>query len=279
MAATKVLLVNDDEAVRITLAEVLEQSGFAVTCATDVVEALKRISSESYDALLTDLHVSRAREGLTVVSALKNANPSAVTLLLSAFAQLEATVQAILLQADEVLARPMDTATLVDALTHRVRIGPARNRGIESVRNSGPGNRSRDRRVVRLVQLESVLMSVPMSCEHRCGHLPQLFRDLVVRLALPRRTAAKSRYRHAALHGINRRKLGYTGSMLVEESRILQVSIFHTLHNNLANIEFGLLLIGVATIADEVDLQLRQAMECFNTGSGRQRRPPSGLVC
>ena len=117
----------------ITLAEVLEQSGFAVTCATDVVEALKRISSESYDALLTDLHVSRAREGLTVVSALKNANPSAVTLLLSAFAQLEATVQAILLQADEVLARPMDTATLVDALTHRVRIGPARNRGIESV--------------------------------------------------------------------------------------------------------------------------------------------------
>ena len=79
---------------------------------------------------------------------------------------------------------------------------------------------------------------------------------------------------HAALHGINRRKLGYTGSMLVEESRILQVSIFHTLHNNLANIEFGLLLIGVATIADEVDSQLRQAMECFNTGSGRQRRPP-----
>jgi CheY-like chemotaxis protein len=45
-----VLLVNDDEAVRVAMAEVLEQSGFAVTCATNVVDALVRISSGPYDA-------------------------------------------------------------------------------------------------------------------------------------------------------------------------------------------------------------------------------------
>jgi hypothetical protein len=61
--------------------------------------------------------------------------------------------------------------------------------------------------------------------------------------------------------------------MLVEESRLLQVSIFRTLHTNRAAIDFDLLLIGVAAIADEVDSQLRQAMESFNTGSGDQRRP------
>ena len=41
--------------------------------------------------------------------------------------------------------------------------------------------------------------------------------------------------------------------MMVEESRILQVNIFRTLQQNLLNIDFSILLIGVMTIADEVD--------------------------
>jgi hypothetical protein len=50
---------------------------------------------------------------------------------------------------------------------------------------------------------------------------------------------------------------------MVEESRILQVCIFHTLEKNLATIDFSTLLRQVMTIADEVDSQLRQAMECY----------------
>jgi electron transfer flavoprotein alpha/beta subunit len=59
--------------------------------------------------------------------------------------------------------------------------------------------------------------------------------------------------------------LGYSAAMLVEESRMLQVSIFQTLQNNLANIDFSLLLIGVMTIADEIDSQLGQAMASFTS--------------
>jgi hypothetical protein len=55
--------------------------------------------------------------------------------------------------------------------------------------------------------------------------------------------------------------------MLVEESRMLQASIFQTLQNNLANIDFSLLLIGVMTIADEIDSQLNQAMASFTSDS------------
>jgi hypothetical protein len=50
---------------------------------------------------------------------------------------------------------------------------------------------------------------------------------------------------------------------LVEESRMLQVNIFRTLQENLANIDFSILLIGVMTIADEVDSQLGQSMESY----------------
>ena len=48
--------------------------------------------------------------------------------------------------------------------------------------------------------------------------------------------------------------------MVVEESRILQVSIFNTLQNNIRRVDFSKVLLDVVTIADEVDSQLKQAM-------------------
>jgi hypothetical protein len=51
--------------------------------------------------------------------------------------------------------------------------------------------------------------------------------------------------------------------MAVEESRILQVSIFSTLQNNLGSVDFSSVLVDVMTIADEVDSQLKQAMLGF----------------
>ena len=51
--------------------------------------------------------------------------------------------------------------------------------------------------------------------------------------------------------------------MLVEESRMLQVSIFQTLQNNLQKVDFSLLLVDVMVIADEVDSQLAQARTSY----------------
>jgi hypothetical protein len=114
------------------------------------------------------------------------------------------------------------------------------------------------------VQVEEKLMAVPLSYEQRCGHLPQIFRDLVYRLRSSKSLGTKEVMSIAAAqHGVTRRKQGYTAAMLVEESRMLQVSIFQTLQNNLPSIDFSVLLIGVMTIADEVDSQLSQAMESY----------------
>ena len=218
MSTNRVLLVDDDEVVRMTLTGVLEQSGFAVTCATNVVEALKRISSEPYDALLSDLHMPGAGDGLTVVSAMRHANPSAVTLLLSAFPQMEAATQAILLQADEILVKPMDLTSLVDVIRHRMAIGPVRNREIESVGEIL--NRTTEAAIAewyKLVEMDSLLMSVPMSRELRCGHLTQVFRELVVRLRSSKLIGSKEpTSAAAAIHGMDRRRLGYSAAMLVE---------------------------------------------------------------
>ena len=265
MADTRVLLVDDDEVVRMSLSFVLEQSGFTVTSAANVPEALKYISSESYDVLLSDLHMPGAGDGLTVVSAMRHANPMAVTLLLSAFPEMNAAAQAILHQADEILVKPMDVESLIQVINQRVASGPQRTREIVTVatileRTTG----SIIQQWFGRVQTEEKLMSIPLSFEQRCSHLPMVFSDLVYRLRSPRPIGTKElKSAGAARHGVDRFRQGYSAAMLVEESRMLQVSIFNTLQNNLVNIDYSVLLVGVMTIADEIDFQLSQAIESF----------------
>ena len=62
-----------------------------------------------------------------------------------------------------------------------------------------------------------------------------------------------------------RREQGYTVPMVIEESRILQVSIFTTLQRNMRCVDFSKVLMDVVTIADEVDSQLKQAMISYMT--------------
>jgi CheY-like chemotaxis protein len=268
MAEIRILLVDDDEIVRTSLACVLEHSGFIVTSAANVPAALKLISGpETYDVLLSDLHMPGAGDGLTVVSAMRHANPQAVTLLLSAFPQMSAAVRAILLQTDEIMVKPVEITSLIQTIRRRLASGTLRSHKIETV--AAILERTVDSTVqewFERIQTGTTLMSVPMSRELRCRHLPLFFRELVSRLGSSQPIGSKELISSvAAKHGIDRFRQGYTAAMLVEESRMLQVSIFHTLQINLASIDYSVLLIGVMSIADQIDYQLSQAVASFTS--------------
>jgi CheY-like chemotaxis protein len=64
--AHKVLLVDDDGAVRDMMTVTLEHKGFDVVAATNVTEALKLITTESFDVLITDLHMPNPSDGFAV---------------------------------------------------------------------------------------------------------------------------------------------------------------------------------------------------------------------
>jgi hypothetical protein len=112
------------------------------------------------------------------------------------------------------------------------------------------------------VEQEPDLKCIPLNFEERTGHLPHLLHDVIARLRLDAGTKAPIS-KAAADHGDLRRKQGYTAAMAVEESRLLQVTIFTTLHKNTNNLEFSTLLPDVVTIADEVDAQLKEQMLRF----------------
>jgi hypothetical protein len=114
------------------------------------------------------------------------------------------------------------------------------------------------------VDAEPEIISVKLTGVERCAHLHELFRDIVTRLRNPLPLGTRALMSDAAHdHGCLRRVQGYTPAMLVEESRMLQVSIFQTLQSNAQRIMFDVLLGDVMTIADEVDSQLAQAMASY----------------
>lgn len=121
---------------------------------------------------------------------------------------------------------------------------------------------------MELVKNDKELTCVPLSVQDRTGHLPQLFHDLICRLRLPKATEATFSVA-ACKHGQLRCRQGYTPPMLVDESRILEVSIFQTLQNNSRNVDFSKVLRDIMTIADEVDSQLQQAMVSLTDPSTR----------
>ena len=61
--------------------------------------------------------------------------------------------------------------------------------------------------------------------------------------------------------------------MMVEESRMLQVSIFQTLQSHVEETESGVLLLYIMAIADEVDSQLAQAMTSYISEANRDAKP------
>src|SRR5579864_101593 len=92
----KVLLVDDDDAVRDMMAVSLEHKGFEVVAAANVTEALRFIATETFDTLITDLHMPNPSDGFTVVSAMRHSQPNALTLLVSGYPDVQSAMSAIL---------------------------------------------------------------------------------------------------------------------------------------------------------------------------------------
>ncbi len=268
LATHRVLLVDDDDAVLAMMTATLTHKGFDVVAVASVTEALRHIATESFDVLITDLHMPNPGDGFTVVTAMRHSQPDALTLLVSGYPDVQSAMAAILLEADEIIVKPFEVGRLAELVREKMttrrpaarvekeRVGAILQRCIPAVVGDW---------LARVKQARE-LNHIPLSDDERTGHLPRLVEDLIVRLSKPSATAKDSDavFSLAAIaHGKLRYLQGYTPAMLVHESRILQVTLFGTLQSNLSFLDFSLLLPDVMTIADEVDAQLTQSMEGY----------------
>ena len=98
----------------------LEKKGFEVIAAATVTEALKLITVERFDVLITDLHMPNPGDGFTVITAMRHFQPEALTLLVSGYPDVQSAMAAILLEADEILVKPFEPGKLAELLDDKL---------------------------------------------------------------------------------------------------------------------------------------------------------------
>jgi len=264
----RVLLVDDDEAVREMMTLTLMAKSFDVVGAGSVTEALKHIIVQTFDVLITDLHMPNPSDGFAVITAMRHTQPDAVTLLLSGYPDVKSAMEAILLQADDIIVKPFEADRLVE-LVHDKLLTRKPSVRIQKERVAAILRRCTDGIVegwLGRVKENEEPIRMTLTDQERTGYLPKLIDDLIVRLRtshVPGVDSNSLRSEAAIAHGKMRKSQGYSAGMLVHDSRMLQVTLFGTLQSNLSALDFSLLLPDVMIIADEVDSQLKQAMDSY----------------
>ena len=118
MTAKRILVVDDEPNVVKSCVKMLEMENYEVRGTTSGAEAIALYKNEGFDLALVDLKMPDVN-GLEVLAALREYDPSAAVIIFTAYGTKENVVEALRLGASEFLEKPVDTATLV-ATVHRV---------------------------------------------------------------------------------------------------------------------------------------------------------------
>jgi DNA-binding NtrC family response regulator len=120
MEPVRVLFVDDEPGIRVTIPEILRQYGFSVTAVGTVNKALDEITSAEFDVLISDLNFDHPADGFIVVSAMRRTRPNCVTLILTGYPGFETALEALRNQVDDYLIKPDDVPTLVSLIEKKL---------------------------------------------------------------------------------------------------------------------------------------------------------------
>ncbi|MEO5924822.1 MAG: sigma-54 dependent transcriptional regulator [Bryobacteraceae bacterium] len=111
----KLLVVEDDHAVRTTMVTCLELEGYTVDAVASTREAIARLSEQSYPIVISDIYLDE-RTGIDVLQSARRNNPDCAVILMSGRGSMETVKAATDGGAFEYLAKPFEMALMVETI-------------------------------------------------------------------------------------------------------------------------------------------------------------------
>jgi ActR/RegA family two-component response regulator len=259
----RVLFVDDEQAIRVTLPAILEKQGFEVVAAASVPEALEVIGHQNFDILLTDLNIGGPADGFILVSAMRRVQPNASTFILTGYPDFHTALEAIRKQVDDYFIKPADIPALVSSLrekVHRPRSEPACKRVPSMILEKSD---EIIERWLNEVTADARLMALPLSREERIDVLPLLLSDLAKAVEIGKTGISAELLTSAANHGADRARGGYTIPLLVTETRILNRVIAEVLQENLLSMNLSTLIPEAFHVGEYLQLMLEESIRAF----------------
>jgi two-component system response regulator HydG len=110
-----ILIVDDLISIHEMLAAVIQPTGHKTAFATDGEKGLARYKAEKFDLVLCDIDM-KPMDGITLLKQLKQYDPSAVVVIMTAYASTESAIQALKFGAFDYLQKPFKVDELMQAL-------------------------------------------------------------------------------------------------------------------------------------------------------------------
>jgi len=111
----KVLLVDDEKEFVEVLGERMKNRGMDVTTTTSAMDAVKKVTAESYDAIVLDLQMPEM-DGIQALRAIKKIKPEMQVILLTGHATVEKGIEAIKMGAMDLIEKPADMKTIIEKI-------------------------------------------------------------------------------------------------------------------------------------------------------------------
>lgn len=109
----RILVVDDEDALRTVLTSELSGEGYDVETAADGDEAINIVQNEKFDLVLLDIKMPKV-DGFEVLKFIKEKFPAVKVIMLTGFADLKNAIESKKLGAEDFVSKPYD---LVDLLT------------------------------------------------------------------------------------------------------------------------------------------------------------------
>lgn len=111
-----VLIVDDEDGLRRSLSLILQKENYRVETAANAEEALDFLHSHEYDLMFLDLNLP-GRNGIDLLVEVRRQAPHMPVLILTAYAALESSIQAIRLGARDYLIKPVEPAVILSRVS------------------------------------------------------------------------------------------------------------------------------------------------------------------
>lgn len=108
----RIKIIDDEEAMRESLAGWLEKQGYQVTTAGSGAEALSQLAREACDLILLDIKMPEM-DGLQLLPLIKAENPQVLIIMITAYGSIETAVESMKQGANDYLLKPFDPEELI----------------------------------------------------------------------------------------------------------------------------------------------------------------------
>ncbi len=269
----RVLFVDDEPSIRLTLPAILSMHGFDVTSAGTVAEGIDAITRQKFDVLIADLNIGQPGDGFTVVSAMRRTQPNAVTIIITGFPAFETALEAIRSQVDDYVVKPADIGRLVhmieDRLQHRTPHEPPPLKRVADLLREN--RKAILERWLAQVKTDPDVVTVSLPDKDLVDHVPRLVDELIYTLQIAPGKISEEAIRSAADHGRARRLQGYSIPMIITEERLLRRSVLTTIEQNLLGLNLSYLLPDLMLVDNSLDVLLKISVEAYLQGSVEPR--------